>query len=778
MLIDFKNPGEEIQRISVYVRSEEESNVTKEIMGRISNNDIHFYNGVITGFVNPEMVRAIMQKGLMIDSTSIPEIKIPKVVKVDFQAKEKVLKMKVNDNATVKSYHVTLSGPLNHAIRKRLADLKITMMEACGENIYYMLLNNRQSIELEKEDFFLSMVEEKSKASPKIMESWQKAKEAKEFDAEIRNAALLNVRSPISGKKKIYDINVFRKEDLPLVRNMLEDAQDAKILEATDTALRISVSPSSEIIGELNKTAVVRSILEYNAPKLFCNASRILIGCLSATRKNIFSWDGTGELIGVLDSGMDLSHHDLQDAVKHSIEIPGGSKNDLFGHGTHVAGIIAGRGVDSGGKVMGIAPGTDLINVAMTDTDGKLLIPLDYRNILDPAIKKGAKILNLSWGKALEGDYDNGSRQIDEYVFNNPNVLIVVAAGNSGSAPEGKYKPHSLYAPASAKNVVTVGALNSKCDKVCVKKDTTWNDRFSDRFLKPPASTEKMCQPPILPAALSSRGPTVYDSIKPDLIAPGTFIESTKSKNYDNRLYETGCITQGDTYAVLTGTSMAAPFVSGMAAIIRQFLKEKYNTPNPSAALMKALLIASAQYIDYNDDEEKKVVGYPDFAQGFGLINLPNILIDNKSGTLKLLFHDVSNKSPEALASRMPLDSDIKSYRSYNIEVPERAKTLHIVLTWTDPPGVAIQNNMQLDVTGPGIGLPGNHEHNFHKDPLFDKLNNSGIPFDKKNTVEIVRIKKPKKGTYQIRVIAENTSNPNQGYAVVFIGKTLNKQMV
>ena len=122
----------------------------------------------------------------------------------------------------------------------------------------------------------------------------------------------------------------------------------------------------------------------------------------------------------------------------------------------------------------------------------------------------------------------------------------------------------------------------------------------------------------------------------------------------------------------------------------------------------------------------------------------------------------------------MPTSSSIKSLRQYAVNIAENATTpVKIVLCWTDPPGNHVQNNLQLDVIGPdGVGIPGNAEHLYQKNSLTNRFNLNGKPYDKINTTEAVIIQNPKPGRYRIRVLAENTPRPNQGYALVFVGET------
>ena len=131
------------------------------------------------------------------------------------------------------------------------------------------------------------------------------------------------------------------------------------------------------------------------------------------------------------------------------------------------------------------------------------------------------------------------------------------------------------------------------------------------------------------------------------------------------------------------------------------------------------------------------------------------------------------------MAAFQPTGNPIVSLREYVVNVVENAGTpLKIVLCWTDPPGSHVQNNMQLDVIGPdGTGTPGNSDHLYMKNSLTARFNDSNKPFDKINTTEAVIIQNPQPGRYRLRVRAESTPRPNQGYALVFVGETEDEKL-
>jgi serine protease AprX len=566
---------------------------------------------------------------------------------------------------------------------------------------------------------------------------------------------------------EIFDAVVRRERDLPRVREVLQSSGDAEVVEESRFAVRFRTTVDSPTVALVANLPEVRTVVHSQRPALYSDRAREIVGL---TKVNAAippkQWTGDGEIVAVLDSGIDDTHDDFQGQIAAKISWRDCSTEDAVGHGTHVAGIIAGTGQKSGGKVCGIAAGAKLVIVGIVDDEGRPVLPLDIGELLQVAADAGAKIINASWGRPLGSSYDSGSASVDRFVHEHPDILVVVAAGNDGKAPEGKYKFSSIGAPATAKNVLTVGACNT--DRPGIAK--TLGQFRPSLFPKPSASNDPTAGSPDFVAGISSRGPTDYDSVKPDVIAPGTYILAPRAKKFKNGLKWMDF--ENSDYAYVGGTSMATPVVSGAAAILREYLRKERNTPAPSAALLKAILVCSTHRLPARQDEVSTRIGYPDFDQGFGRIDLSAIIPDaSDPDPRRLTFVDVANDAPLALESRVPPGAPRKSMRTYTLNVAEGAAApLVITMAWTDPPGNDIQNNMHLDVRGPNeLFLVGNATHVFRKDPEFDAEPN-GVVFDKRNNVEQIRIDAAVPGTYLVRVTAHNTVVPPQGYSIAAVG--------
>jgi serine protease AprX len=300
-----------------------------------------------------------------------------------------------------------------------------------------------------------------------------------------------------------------------------------------------------------------------------------------------YGLDGTGIGIAVIDSGV-FNHDDLKNAngtasriVYSESFIPGNpSTNDAYGHGTHVAGILAGNGRDSqnGYQVQytGLAPNANIINLRVLDangsgTDSQVIAAIQRAIQLKNTYN--IRVINLSLGRPVFESYKvDPVCQAVEAAWQ-AGIVVVVAAGNSGrDDSNGKQGYATINAPGNDPNVITVGA--TKTNSSATRLDDTV-------------------------ASYSSKGPTLLDHIvKPDLVAPGNRIVSltapgsTLLSSVSNLNIQpiTTCLLgicttgQSGKYMRLSGTSMATPIVAGAAALMLQ--KDPTLTPDTIKARM------------------------------------------------------------------------------------------------------------------------------------------------------------------------------------------------
>ncbi len=301
--------------------------------------------------------------------------------------------------------------------------------------------------------------------------------------------------------------------------------------------------------------------------------------------------DGTGVGVAIIDSGVTTWHDDLgSDRVVRFADFVNFQPTpyDDYGHGTHVAGIIAGNGHDSGGRRRGIAPGATLLVEKVLDASGdgyisNVIAAIDYAIANKDALH--IRVINLSVAAGVYESYNTDPLTLAAKRAVEAGIVVVSAAGNLGRNTQGAPQYGGIGAPGNAPWVITVGA-SSHMGTGTRQDDTV--------------------------ASFSSRGPAAIDfSAKPDLVAPGVGIESitdpgstlfaTKSSA---RLWGT-VATATEPYLALTGTSMASPVVSGTIALMLEA------NPSLTPNLVKAILQYTA--------EAKR--GYDGLTQGAGFLN-------------------------------------------------------------------------------------------------------------------------------------------------------------
>jgi serine protease AprX len=339
---------------------------------------------------------------------------------------------------------------------------------------------------------------------------------------------------------------------------------------------------------------------------------------MSTVRNMGLGTSNTGIGVAVIDSGINGTPDDLmmssyQSRVVYRQDFTGASNVnsrgqvtwDTYGHGTHVAGIIAGDGTDSNGLWTGIAYGVNLIDLRVLDSDG---VGSDSNVIaaIQTAIQlKSAyniRIINLSLGRPIYGSYVNDPVcQAVEQAWR-AGIVVVVAAGNFGRVSvNGSNGYGTITSPGNDPYVITVGAM----------KTMNTYDASDDQI-----------------ASYSSKGPTTYDHIvKPDIVAPGNLIRSVDDKY--STLYNAypGNRARGAhwgyDYMILSGTSMATPVVSGAAAV----LLEQDPTLTPDQVKARLMKTASKNFPSYSVATDPSTgqtfTAYYDlFTVGAGYLNL------------------------------------------------------------------------------------------------------------------------------------------------------------
>ncbi|HMR53516.1 MAG TPA: S8 family serine peptidase [Amaricoccus sp.] len=452
----------------------------------------------------------------------------------------------------------------------------------------------------------------------------------------------------------------------------------------------------------------VASVAAARPPRLRCDLARVIVGLERAGAvPAALPYDGAGELVGVADTGLDTSHPDFAGKAVTVIALGRpGDGSDPDGHGTHVAGTIAGSGAasGSGAPLRGVAPAADLYFQSILDANGGLGgLPVALGDLLQPAYDAGVRVHNDSWGAYIQSRYDSMALDIDAFVHAHPDFTAVVAAGNDGSclpghaAQAGFVDFPSLGSPATAKNAITVGASRSSRTKGGYAQ-LTWHDGWPDHFAAPigdkmvSGDTEGL-------AAFSARGPCDDFRIKPDVVAPGTDIAATRSKDAPLSKFW-GAYPRNRNYAFLGGTSMACPIVAGCATLVRQYFRTARTHPEPSAALIKATIVNGTTVLT-GADAVALPEGNPNFHQGFGRIDMARTLPDPAAPAFEVFFVDTWQRDPHLRFLQR------KGRRRWEFVVNQPCE-LRITLAWTDYPGRSLQNQLRIILDTRRGGVPVN----------------------------------------------------------------------
>ncbi|KAF0701374.1 hypothetical protein As57867_008125, partial [Aphanomyces stellatus] len=412
---------------------------------------------------------------------------------------------------------------------------------------------------------------------------------------------------------------------------------------------------------------------------------------------------GNGIVVGISDSGLYMDHDqfdqpsprefdainlDARKVVLYQVlgDRVDQSDNVTCGHGTHVSGILAGSSYSQDHPNVGIAPHvkiafTDLgvQNASCANQPGlkcpvSLKAPSNPSSLMGQQQEAGAKIFSYSWG-TVGDDYSKQAMNLDQFLFDNPELLIVIAAGNAGESGE-----RTISSPAGAKNVLTVGASLNTIESLSEKYNCT------------------SVYNPDTVAAFSSQGPTSDGRIKPEVVAPGQIITSARSEASTST-------AKTSALCPLQGTSQATPVISGFAVLLTEWLRDGWyanGTKDTSlgmktipSALLKALIVHSAHGLQRRLTKTVKMsckfaaqhtepLAYPDFRQGFGLPNMSNLAFFDGAAPSVVFYPNGSQPSPSLAHGGAHVYT----------HTLRPGDTFRATLVWTDPPGSLLSTRM------------------------------------------------------------------------------------
>ncbi len=568
----------------------------------------------------------------------------------------------------------------------------------------------------------------------------------------------------------LYTARLHRGEDMQRVLTWL-DSRGCKPLWVGDDEFRVALAENSRdllALARLPETATVEQVV---APRLLDTHVRDILG-IAPVADPPSGLEGEGQIIAIADTGLDDTHPGFAGRII-GIKAWGrpGDHSDPEGHGTHVAGCAAGDGSASAGEVKGAAPKAKIFFQSILDANGRLGgLPEDLGTLFAEAYAQGVRIHNNSWGAFSYAQYSINALSVDRFVAANPDMLVVIAAGNDGAgAPRANAKRGfidwpSVASPAIAKNGLTVGA--SRSSRVTGGyANLTWGDTWSDRYPNPQIATDKISGDPECLAAFSSRGPSADLQFKPDVVAPGTDIAAARSKDAPLRKFW-GAYPKNSKYGFMGGTSMAAPYVAGCAALVREWYVKKAGWPNPSAALLKATLINGTRRMN-GWDANAMIAGEPNHHQGFGRIDMTTTVPNPAQPAYKLAFVDTWQDLNQALKP----DGRLLWRVTVGAVTVGAEMTLRLCLVWTDPPRRGVQNTATLLVGAP------NGKKYIGNSSAAATLSVAGAAQEPYNNVQVVRIPNPVAGDYTIAVIAGTLLEPPQHFALV-VGGSLGSDLM
>ncbi len=399
-------------------------------------------------------------------------------------------------------------------------------------------------------------------------------------------------------------------------------------------------------------------------------------------------------------------------------------------HGTHVSGSVAGdnhvnlasetAGTPNHDSGDGMAPGAQLIMQDVGSSSGLSGLSGDLTDMFEQAYAVGARIHTNSWGSTT-ADYTSDAQDMDEMMWRREDIVFTVAMGNSGTGPGDS----SIGAPATAKNVVSVGGVTNGGSTTRADRMTTY-----------------------------SRGPTSDGRLKPDVVSPASSIRSAYGGS--------SCST-----TTLSGTSMATPTTAGSLALLREYFTRGFwkngaengaESMDPSGALMKAALITGATPLGEVDGTDPLAGGgavslIPSMDQGWGRTHLEGSLYFAGDDE-RVRYWDVRRRD----------GVETGDSRELHVDVPAGSAALAVTLAWSDPPAAtaaatALVNDLDLEVVAPDGSTT------YLGNVFSGGWSVTGGTPDRLNPVEGVRVQAPSDGTWTIRV---------RGYSVPGTGLALN----
>ncbi len=679
-------------------------------------------------------------------------------------------------------YIVDMIGPVNSEWREELESMGVEIINY-QPNYAYEVVMTPELAEKVEEKFFVDWVDV-------YQPGFKLAEDLRSGEINIRLVEGASDETLKTLESKVYLQSVTELATYGMkVRTIVEDesifAEIARMREVYFISNSNGIKPEDEM-----QTQIVGGGLwnwdPYDDPDSAFRDEELLgdYAGKAGSLANQLGYTGKGVIVAVADSGLgdgtieNAGHEDFGEedngrvisGERYTIEgewVDDGWEDWIgsphHSHGTRVAGIVAADTYEGHGGTgeyayedyyagQGLAPEA-LIHAQQILGDGE--VPVDGYEIPNQAKQTADAYIHVnSWGEVDEDGwpiigytetteaYDRAVRDANDTGWYEPNepMIITKSAGNEGYNGE-EIVYNSVTAPGGGKNIITVGATENYF---------------------PPKGVEN----PNLIWEYSSRGWTDDNRVKPDLVAPGENVTSTHA---------------GGDYWHGTGTSFANPAVAGAAAVVVEWYEDVYGF-RPSPAMVKALLINTAQPLEEDQTGDGNVEYIPNKHEGWGMVNLANLIHTDTNFMVRDQTSLLEKEDHPA-----PLETGERD--EYEIVVENKSEPLKITLTWTDKEGLqydgfALKNDLNLEVESPegntykGNAFSSEGTEGYESDSIYTYKNTGTMgPFyrdenagwmDSVNNVQNVYIDPDElePGTYTIRILAENipVDGTNDGY--------------
>lgn len=402
-------------------------------------------------------------------------------------------------------------------------------------------------------------------------------------------------------------------------------------------------------------------------------------------------FDGEGVIVAMGDDGIIGPHIDYTGRVDQTAVNSNGGN-----HGDHVAGIIFGAG-NLNPITRGMAPGATLFVYQVWNAVNQA--PISYDN-------PGVRLTSTSYGDGCNAGYTTFAQTADRHIRENKSLLHIFSAGNSGTS-------NCNYGAGAGWGNITGGVKVGK-NTIAVGNVDASNGLNTS----------------------SSKGPAHDGRIKPDIAAVGTNVLSTVDVN---------------TYATFSGTSMAAPGVTGVLAQLYQAYRQFNNNEEPHAGLMKGLIMNTADDLGNFG---------PDFSFGYGRINAKNAL--------------------QALEQQWFVEDSINSSqtKTHTIQIPAGLKRARVMVYWVDREALpnaatALVNDLNMEVVNTAVRPNPFLPLVLDPTPAVANLTAPAVEgIDSLNNVEQVTLMNPQAGTYIVNISANRVVFGPQTYQLLWFFET------